>query len=164
MPMRTKARCFSLLGIAVLIAGALLWLYVQRPASIRNSTHDVVTKPAPARQAGVASTQPAVAAPPTGVPVSDAIRPILGLNHESPAVRWKAVLALGTHLSQAERTTLYHFLQGHELDPPGAMRGVIKNDVILALKSQEPPPKESGRSIIRHSRTSSTSGWTRCSS
>jgi hypothetical protein len=76
------------------------------------------------------------------LPVSDAIRPILGLGQESPAVRWAAVRGLGTHLSQGERAALYDYLRGHELDPPGPMRGVIKNDVILALKSQEPPPKE----------------------
>src|SRR5208282_854053 len=141
--MRTKTRCCLWLAIAVLAAGALLWLHVRQPAPTRNPGRQAAGRAPAAQQAGViASTQPAVAAPPAVLPVSDAIRPILGLGQESPAVRWAAVRALGTHLNQAERTALYDYLRGHELDPPGAMRGVIKNDVILALKSQEPPPRE----------------------
>jgi hypothetical protein len=141
--MRTKARCFSLLAIALLTAGALLWVYVHQPASIRNSIRGPTSAPPTAQHTSIAApTHPATATAPAGVLVSDGIRPILGLSQESPAVRWAAVRALGTRLNQAERTALYDYLRGHELDPPGPMRGVIKNDVILALKSQEPPSQE----------------------
>jgi HEAT repeat protein len=141
--MRSKARRSLLLAVALVAAGALLWLHVRQPAPTRNPGRQATGRAPAAQQAGViASTQPAVAVPSAVLPVSDAIRPILGLGQESPAVRWAAVRALGTRLNQAERTALYDYLRGHELDPPGPMRGVIKNDVILALKSQEPPPKE----------------------
>jgi HEAT repeats len=147
--MRTKAICFSVLAIGLLIVGALLWLYVHEPASTRNSTRGVVSKPPGAQQASATpSNQTAGAPPSTGVYVSEAIRPILGLSQESAAVRWAAVLALGTRLNQAERAALYDYLRGHEADPPGPMQGVIKNDVILALKSQEPPPRELPRVLL----------------
>jgi HEAT repeat protein len=141
--MRTKALCFSLLAIGLLIAGALLWSRVRQPASTLHSTRGVFSEPVATRLAAAsASNQTAAAAPSAGPFISEAIHPILGLSQESATVRWAAVRALGTHLNQAERTALYDYLRGHELDPPGPMRGVIKNDVILALKSQEPPPKE----------------------
>lgn len=141
--MRTKACYFLLLGIALLIAGTLLWPHVRQPASTHHSTRGVVSGPAAAQQAAVSSSNEiALAAPPTGTFVSGAIRPILGLSQESPAVRWAAVRALGTHLNQAERTALYDYLRGHEAEPAGPMRGVVKNDVILALKRQQPPPQE----------------------
>ena len=141
--MRTKARWSLLLAIAVLAAGGLLWLCVRQSAPIRNSSPRAASRSPAAQQASVvAATHPMTPPPPASLSVPDAIRPILGLSQESPAVRWAAVRALGTHLDQAERAALYDYLRGHELDPPGPMRGVIKNDVILALKSQEPAPRE----------------------
>ena len=140
--MRTKARWCLLLAIAVL-AEALCcgFTCANRP---RFAIPLGARQQAPAAQqaSAAAANQTTAPAPSAGAFVSEAIRPILGLSQESPAVRWAAVRALGTHLSQGERAALYDYLRGHEFDPPGPMRGVIKNDVILALKSQEPPPRE----------------------
>jgi HEAT repeat protein len=152
--MRTKAHIC--LTVALLAAGAVFWLQVKE--SIRPSTRGSAGGPPTAQEAlTTASDQPATATPPSPAPspllnsqlstlnsssVPDAIRPILGLSQESSAVRWAAVRALGPRLNQAERTALFDYLRGHEEDAAGPMRGVLKNDVILALKHQEPPPKE----------------------
>jgi HEAT repeat protein len=147
--MRTKAHIC--LMVALLAAGAVFWLQVKE--SIRPST-----RPPTARKAlTTASAQPATATPSSPAPspslnsqhstlnsssVPEAIRPTLGLSQESSAVRWAAVRALGPRLNQVERAALFDYLRGHEADATGPMRGVLKNDVILALKHQESPPRE----------------------
>ena len=127
----------------VAIVGALLLLYERQratphstlgPASGQRQTHPI--------SAVGSSSATAAGKVLTDAVVPETVRPILGLSHESSAVRWAAVRALGRRLNHAEREALYGYLRGHEADAPGPMRGVIKNDVILALKSQEPPPRE----------------------
>jgi HEAT repeat protein len=81
--------------------------------------------------------------------VPDAIRPIVGLSGETLAQRWAAIGRLGTRLNDAECGALFEYLRGHEVDSEGPMRGVLKNDVILALKNQESPPKDLGRLLLR---------------
>ena len=139
-PHRMKIKSLTIVtGLAAV--GALLWLY-ERPARV--TPHRPANGPRqmlPA-SAGGGSSAAATAKVPTGKPVPEAVRPILGLSHETPAVRWAAVRALGQRLNHAEREALYDYLRGHEAETNGPMRGVLKNDVILALKNQQPPPQE----------------------
>jgi HEAT repeat protein len=123
---------------------ALLWLCA-RPARVAHSP----SKPGapngrPLGQQGSAGGSPANAreAGPGPEAVPEAVRPTIGLGHESAAARWAAIRALGTHLDRAEIEALCRYLRGHEIDADGPMRGVLKNDVILALKNQQPPPEQ----------------------
>ena len=136
----------------VAIVGALLLLYERQratphstlgPASGQRQTH-------PISAVGSSRLTTAAGKVLTDAVVPATVRPILALSHESSAVRWAAVRALGRRLNHAEAEALYGYLRGHEADAPGPMRGVIKNDVILALKSQEPPPQGVGRCVAEH--------------
>lgn len=134
----------SLTIVAGLVAvGALLWLYERQARVTRNSTLVPANGHRQTHQvSAVGSSAAATGKVPAGKPVPEAVRPILGLSNESSAMRWAAIGRLETRLSHAEREALYDYLRGHEAETNGPMRGVLKNDVILALRNQQPPPKE----------------------
>jgi HEAT repeat protein len=134
---------------ALAITGALLWDYARHETAARK----VAVGPGGNRhRESRAKFGAPVAVPKDGLPfvkaVPQAIRPILGLSGESLGQRWGAIGRLGTRLNDAECQALFEYLRGHEVDSQGPMRGVLKNDVILALKNQESPPKDLGHVLV----------------
>src|SRR5262245_36228627 len=80
----------------------------------------------------------AVQTPKSNAPLS--VVPIVtGTSNATMAARWKAVESLGNNLSVTEVQGLFDYLKSHEDETNAAMRGVLKNEVMLALKSQNPP-------------------------
>ncbi|MGO9199259.1 MAG: hypothetical protein ACLQM8_01810 [Limisphaerales bacterium] len=145
--MKAKSLAF-VAGLAA--AGALVWLCARPGRLMHGAAKPESASGRPQARRGPAMSPPASAKEeiPAAKAFPEATRPVLGLNHESAEARWAAIRALGTALSRAEIEALYGYLRGHEKDPNGPMRGVLKNDVILALKNQQPPPKELGGVLL----------------
>jgi hypothetical protein len=138
-----KTRSLALVAGAA-AAAVMLWLCARPERVTQSPSKPGAPAGRPQSRQGVTGGSPATAreAGPGPEAVPEAVRPILGLGHESAAARWAAVRALGTRLGRAEIEALCDYLRGHEIDADGPMRGVLKNDVILALKSQQPPPEQ----------------------
>jgi hypothetical protein len=139
--MRTRVKLSAAALVLAVIAG-LLWFHGWRPTPPRNGASPGASLKAGAPQPpGTGQALGGLSRVSAAKSIPESVRPILGLDGETRAARWAAIGRLGRHLTEAERDALYDYLRGHETDPDGPMRGVLKNDVILALKGQQPHPK-----------------------
>jgi hypothetical protein len=143
--MKSKLIILGVVGLGLVMAAILLRHDRTAPLVVAPATAPAHSNEAALIEVPKEAPKPTRTAPPEPIvtaPLPSPVTTIMGTNGESAKVRWKAVQSLSHSLNRLEIQTLYGYLAGHETETNAHMRGVLKNDVILALKAQQPPPAD----------------------